>query len=1094
MKTANAPKECEPLQTRGSANPIAEIKKCHGSFCRYLRIHNRSLVTGEITPDSTVGPDHDALFPSRLPWHAPPGKFKHRRGLGKTVVDEAFTWMHTVWVLFNFLHAGSPSSTQGAVASVAHAFKGNWTAKHEKYARTVFNKLLRYCAHPRGTMERGTSKLSELIERIQISQYDPDINLDEALCGAKDVDPSRVSLPEEGAILDPRDHLTSSQLRDFVEMPRSIPRANPNAQDCVACHKVDDKDVPELLRKLHRANMITFLPKSQVLSEGRKLIKGGLFCVPHKADSDRLINDRRPLNLREDRLDWCQLPCGPMLTQLILSKAQSIRASGDDLSNYFYLIKHLEEWQHRNAFGKPFRGSLLPEMGLNKDSWYLPAFKVLCMGDRNGVDLAQATHESLLRNVGCLDDKQTLVYGKVFPCSKTLEGLYIDDHLVFQITDKKPQRDRGEEGDEKLMHLSRERYEELKLPRSTKKAFDKQYNFKAWGTQVDSQTGLVSAPTSKLRQIEMLTFALLKGEFVTKKAMQKLVGLYVHPFMHRRECMSIFNHVYKFIERVPEGHSVKLPQHIKDELITSVLLLPLASSSVRWPVSTQVSATDASSVAGGRAATLTTGAFSKTLFRFGEKRGEYTRLDWDTHAIEPPSDMIKTPQSLVDTLMKHQWVETESCSFAKKKHINLLELEMLRKEIVDRVNTDRGGCRIVNLCDSRVVVGAFAKGRSSSVQMNHKLRACVPWLLAGDVSVTNLWVDTHHNPADYPSRYRAIPKVEPLDPEHPDPLLESESILAAQIHRSPCIQKFLEQEAQRLEIEPLNTEISEVRKEGINTSQIMANLSSTKTKDDVNLQASTGGSLSVPAAPCRDRHVPLRQKMFFREIFAGKAELSRAMGRVAFVEVMPPVDNKHGRGPGFGDMLDKEFFNKLLAQTKEPNQVWHFGLPCSSFSILQHSNKGTRRKNIPAGDGTLSREVLGNELLRRTLVLIASLEKHGNHWTLENPATSYVWLMPGMLKCSGYHNYTEVCFDQCAYGLKLKDTSGKYGPCRKRTKVVGNLPRLTSLEKTCACHIPHVHAVGGIKTKTGWRRRSELAGHYPKSLCQAYSELVSCIL
>ena len=141
------------------------------------------------------------------------------------------------------------------------------------------------------------------------------------------------------------------------------------------------------------------------------------------------------------------------------------------------------------------------------------------------------------------------------------------------------------------MHLSRDKYQELQLPRSTKKAFDKQYTFKAWGTQVDSQSGLVSAPTSKLRQIEMLTCALLQGGLVTKKAMQKLVGLFVHPFMHRRECMSIFNHVYKFIERTPEGHSVKIPQHVKDELITAVLLLPLASSSARWPVSTQVSAT-----------------------------------------------------------------------------------------------------------------------------------------------------------------------------------------------------------------------------------------------------------------------------------------------------------------------------------------------------------------------------------------------------------------------------------------------------------------------------------------------------------------------
>lgn len=88
-----------------------------------------------------------------------------------------------------------------------------------------------------------------------------------------------------------------------------------------------------LLRKLYQADVIAFLQKSEVVAEGRRLIKGGLFCVPHKPESDRLINDRRPLNLRERRLNWCQLPAGPMLTQLILNKDASIRASGDDLQN-----------------------------------------------------------------------------------------------------------------------------------------------------------------------------------------------------------------------------------------------------------------------------------------------------------------------------------------------------------------------------------------------------------------------------------------------------------------------------------------------------------------------------------------------------------------------------------------------------------------------------------------------------------------------------------------------------------------------------------------------------------------------------------------
>ena len=59
------------------------------------------------------------------------------------------------------------------------------------------------------------------------------------------------------------------------------------------------------------------------------------------------------------------------------------------------------------------------------------------MGDTNGVDIAQATHESVLKAAGCMGKENTLVYGEIMPPSNTLEGLYIDDHLVFQIVDSK---------------------------------------------------------------------------------------------------------------------------------------------------------------------------------------------------------------------------------------------------------------------------------------------------------------------------------------------------------------------------------------------------------------------------------------------------------------------------------------------------------------------------------------------------------------------------------------------------------------------------------------------------------------------------------
>lgn len=1034
------------------------IKSQHGSFARFVRAHDRSQHETGAKP-----PGHPArtqsLFPSMLAWHHPYGKSR-RRGHPKLVYREAFEWLKLIWILFNYLDAGSPSSSEAIHASVDRAAAGEWTNLHEKYARAMYAKLVRYCAHPRGTMERGTAKLDELIRRIQLSQYDPDLNLDEAMCGAKSVDPSRISMPEQAGILDPRDHLKGSRLQQFISMPETIPGLVPSQYGPVACHKVKDEDWPSLLKKLHDAQMITFIDKQDVLKEGNRVIKGGLFCVPHEPDSDRLINDRRPLNMRERRLDWCQLPAGHMLSQLIIGPNQSVRASGDDLSNYFYLIKHLDEWQHRNVFGKPIRGSLIPKIGLDPKRYYYPAFRVVCMGDTNGVDLAQATHEAVLQEAGCLKSSETLVYGRVFPSSNSLEGLYIDDHLAFQVLNSKPTRDRGKCRDEEIMNLSRCQYEKLGLPRSHKKAFDKQYNFKAWGTQIDSQSGNVSAPPEKLRQIETLVAAILKCGSATQKALQKLIGLFIHPFMHRRECMSIFHHVYKYIDRIDDKKPYKLPHHVKDELLTAALLLPFSGGNIRWPVSVQIAATDASSKRGGRAACLTTKAFAKTLYRFGEKKGEYTRMDWDSHAIPPPSQMEPAPRPLIDTLLKHRWVATDSQAFGRKEHINLLELEMIRQEIKDRVTSNQGHCRVVNLCDSRVVVGAFAKGRSSSKNMNHKLRAILPWALAGDLTLTNVWVPTDCNPADHPSRNQEIPLPTQVDS---DPILSNAEIKGTQVFRSPGVQKFLEQECQRNATEPVLENFEPELKSRKTPRTLPKDLGCNRVGD--------------------------AKRMKFREVFAGKARLTHVLKKYSNIEVLDPIDLFYGGSSH--NLLNGEVFAKLKVEAKEPDRCWHFGLPCGSFSILQHSNGGTRRKDNPSGDNTLEREIVGNELLRRTLVLIDLIEKAGSWWTLENPKTSYAWHMPNMKKKLNHRGVIAASMHQCAYGLRLPDSHGEYGPCKKHTQFAGNIPGLEQLAKTCHCRKAHVYAVGGVKTKNGWKRRSELAGHYPTPLCQAYAAITS---
>lgn len=87
-----------------------------------------------------------------------------------------------------------------------------------------------------------------------------------------------------------------------------------------------------------------------------------------------------------------------------------------------------------------------------------------------------------------------------------------------------------------------------------------------------------------------------------------------------------------------------------------------------------------------------------------------------------------------------------------------------------------------------------------------------------------------------------------------------------------------------------------------------------------------------------------------------------------------------------------------------------------------------------------------------------------------------------------------VSFDQCAYGLRLMGEQNRYGPCKKHTRFVGNFKQIVELERKCSCKQTHVHAVGGVRTRHGWKRRSELAGHYPAALAKQYSLIVSQVV
>ena len=339
------------------------------------------------------------------------------------------------------------------------------------------------------------------------------------------------------------------------------------------------------------------------------------------------------------------------------------------------------------------------------------------------------------------------------------------------------------------------------------------------------------------------------------------------------------------------------------------------------------------------------------------------RLDWQHGGLAPNSDMSRAPQEIEEILTDHPWVSTESCTFGHKQHINILETRMIYRELVDVVHSCSKPLRCVLLVDSRAAAGAWAKGRSSSRNLNRLLRRCLGWTVAGQKSLHVVWVRSEANPADHPSRGRPIP----APPDH-----------ACEITHEVLGDRFesIRKTKSSKEIwQSVRSECQHMQSDAI------------KTFDSMPLD-----SEPCDPEPCH----PAAKAWCFREIFAGSGHLTRAFKKDSRIRVLETVEIMHkGKPLSHHDILNDETFERLCNDAARPRQIWHFGFPCGSFSQLQHLNLGTRSKDNPEGNNSLDREIKGNEIFRRTMYLCELLaEAPFSLWKTRRP------LMHGRCKSS----------------------------------------------------------------------------------------------
>ena len=177
----------------------------------------------------------------------------------------------------------------------------------------------------------------------------------------------------------------------------------------------------------------------------------------------------------------------------------------------------------------------------------------------------------------------------------------------------------------------------------------------------------------------------------------------------------------------------------------------------------EISATDATITRAGATRSAVPQTCANMLYAACERHGEYVRLDGDLSDGEgEPTTMVQATEDLCELVPSLDWRVSQQYAFRRFEHINTQELKALVAEVKDRGLVLRGvGSRLVCLLDSRVCVGALAKGRSSSRQLNDCLRKFLGWRSLLRVGLSVLWINTHDNPADDPSREADLraPKV-----------------------------------------------------------------------------------------------------------------------------------------------------------------------------------------------------------------------------------------------------------------------------------------------------------------------------------------------
>jgi len=230
---------------------------------------------------------------------------------------------------------------------------------------------------------------------------------------------------------------------------------------------------------------------------------------------------------------------------------------------------------------------------------------------------------------------------------------------------------------------------------------------------------------------------------------------------------------------------------------------------------------------------------------------------------------------------------------------------------------------------------------------------------------------------------------------------------------------------------------------------------------------------------------------FFLEIFAGAAGLTQAISARG-MQVLAPIEIEPNQFVIESvNFLDPKVFQHIeLLIDRGVISFIHFGTPCSSFSVARKNDGGppplrdaVHLWGLPGlSPKDHEKVLLGNKFMELTARLARHCSAPGVAWSIENPASSFLWAIPPMVDLQQSLGVKLFWLDMCRFGSKHK----------KPTAVLSTID-LAAMALQCDKDVrPHVHEplTGTIIVDGRKIFRTRLAQVYPVRLCGLWADLI----